>query len=914
MPVSFSGLAYISVPLLLARGESVSLVDDDNSIRSDVLAGASGNSGGVQITAKTLLINGDSYVSSDTFGAGSSGGVRITTSGAVKLDQENSEGGGVYSDVQSGAVGNTGGVYLDAGSVSLTNGAQIGSSTSGQGNAGGVKLNVTRDLQVNGESSQGSLSGVYSDVESGAVGKTGGVYLDAGSVSLTNGAQIRSSTFGQGNAGSVVLNVTKDLQVNGESSLGFVSGVFSDVGSGAVGKTGGVYLDAGSVSLTNGAQIRSSTFGQGNASDLKINVLGLIQLDGETRLGAGSLISSSANFGAVGNAGDIDLRAGSLELTNGGYILSAAGGNGRSNAGNITINVSGDVRLDGETSRGYGTSINSILTPGVIGKAGNIQLTASNLSLTNGAQIASGIFGEGSGGDIKINVSGAVRGDGENSLGFTSGIYGNVGINENTNVLIPGNPNGVGVGSGGSIELQAGSLSLTNGAAIGANVSGEGTAGKVSVAVKGDVHLDGSSRGLSHVGLQDSGIYSNVEPGGVGRAQGIELTADSLSVSHRAQITSSNLGSGGEAGFVKINTRQLSIRDRGQLTVQALGSQNAGDLEIKATNATLDNGIITAQTQSGSQGNIDLTIAHSLNLLNNSRISTATENGLGGRSQIFARSVNLANDSVITTSAGNGGTAGDIAITSNQLRLSDRSGITATTLLGNGGNIILNPLDFLLLRNHSNISTTAGQANAGGNGGNININAGFLVAVPGEDSDISANAYNGRGGNINITTNGIYGIQYRPKNTAFSDITASSQFGVNGTVNLFTPEINPTTGLNQLPFAIIDPADQIIAGCPADRDARFVVTGRGGIPEDPRQALLGQVLMQDFRSPAVESMGANNVPLPPSVSTPSYPHSPIVEAKGWVMDKQGNVILVANLPNVSRSSWSDEMTCPSLKR
>lgn len=147
-----------------------------------------------------------------------------------------------------------------------------------------------------------------------------------------------------------------------------------------------------------------------------------------------------------------------------------------------------------------------------------------------------------------------------------------------------------------------------------------------------------------------------------------------------------------------------------------------------------------------------------------------------------------------------------------------------------------------------------------------------------------------------------------------SDITASSQFGVNGTVNLFTPEINPTTGLNQLPFAIIDPADQIIAGCPADRDARFVVTGRGGIPEDPRLALLGQVLMQDFRSPAVESMGANNVPLPPSVSTPSYPHSPIVEAKGWVLDKQGNVILVANLPNVSRSSWSDEMTCPSLKR
>src|SRR3712207_8808007 len=41
---------------------------------------------------------------------------------------------------------------------------------------------------------------------------------------------------------------------------------------------------------------------------------------------------------------------------------------------------------------------------------------------------------------------------------------------------------------------------------------------------------------------------------------------------------------------------------------------------------------------------------------------------------------------------------------------------------------------------------------AGGDGGNININADFVVAVPKEDSDITANAFNGRGGNINITT------------------------------------------------------------------------------------------------------------------------------------------------------------------
>ena len=37
------------------------------------------------------------------------------------------------------------------------------------------------------------------------------------------------------------------------------------------------------------------------------------------------------------------------------------------------------------------------------------------------------------------------------------------------------------------------------------------------------------------------------------------------------------------------------------------------------------------------------------------------------------------------------------------------------------------------------------------------------------------------GGNINITTQGIFGLEFREELTPESDITASSKFGVNGT-------------------------------------------------------------------------------------------------------------------------------------
>jgi large exoprotein involved in heme utilization and adhesion len=107
-----------------------------------------------------------------------------------------------------------------------------------------------------------------------------------------------------------------------------------------------------------------------------------------------------------------------------------------------------------------------------------------------------------------------------------------------------------------------------------------------------------------------------------------------------------------------------------------------------------------------------------------------------------------------------------LQVQAGSVRLDSGGAITATTESGDGGNIRLRAQELLLLRGNSNISTTAGTAEAGGNGGNINIESGNLVAL--EDSDITANAYRGKGGNIQISTTGFF-------LSADSNITASSR-------------------------------------------------------------------------------------------------------------------------------------------
>jgi large exoprotein involved in heme utilization and adhesion len=219
----------------------------------------------------------------------------------------------------------------------------------------------------------------------------------------------------------------------------------------------------------------------------------------------------------------------------------------------------------------------------------------------------------------------------------------------------------------------------------------------------------------------------------------------------------------------------------------------------------------------------------------------------------------------------------------------DNNGLlSASTKLGEGGNINLQVRNTLVLRNDSLISAEAGGR---GNGGNIAIDTSAIVAL--ENSDIVANAFQGNGGNILITANSIFGTAFRPQLTPESDITASSQFGVNGIVQINNPDVDPGGSLAQLPEDVTDPSQQIATGCSALQESSFVVTGRGGLPPNPSEQLDSTRTWSDVRDLSAFRSSENVV----AESEPANPPV-IVEATGWMVNEAGNVELVATVPQV----------------
>lgn len=99
------------------------------------------------------------------------------------------------------------------------------------------------------------------------------------------------------------------------------------------------------------------------------------------------------------------------------------------------------------------------------------------------------------------------------------------------------------------------------------------------------------------------------------------------------------------------------------------------------------------------------------------------------------------------------------------------------------------------MRQGGNITTNAtGTAT----GGNVRLNTDPIALL--EDSSITANAVEGAGENIQIFTEAIF-----PSRD--SAITASSQLGVDGIVNINTPEADATSGLVKLPENVVDPSN-----------------------------------------------------------------------------------------------------------
>jgi large exoprotein involved in heme utilization and adhesion len=217
-----------------------------------------------------------------------------------------------------------------------------------------------------------------------------------------------------------------------------------------------------------------------------------------------------------------------------------------------------------------------------------------------------------------------------------------------------------------------------------------------------------------------------------------------------------------------------------------------------------------------------------------------------------------------------------------------------------------------LLRRGSNITTNATGENV--IGGNININTDFLVAF--ENSDIRANSANFRGGNVRVNAQGIFGTQFRNlASDKTSDITATGVSPeLSGTVEINTPDVDPSRGLVNLPTVPLDTeVSQVCQPRTAQNQSSFIITGRGGLPPNPRTDLLTPDAVQvDWVTlkPSTQNRSNSSVSTKRTTATPEK----IVEATGWVRNEKGEVVLTASAPTViPHSSWQKPAPCSAIQ-
>jgi large exoprotein involved in heme utilization and adhesion len=282
------------------------------------------------------------------------------------------------------------------------------------------------------------------------------------------------------------------------------------------------------------------------------------------------------------------------------------------------------------------------------------------------------------------------------------------------------------------------------------------------------------------------------------------------------------------------------------------------------------------------------------------------------------------------------GDAGNLEVTAHSIRLDNEGAIAATTTSGNGGDLTLEAREALLLRRDSRISTTAGTAQAGGDGGNMTIDAELIIAIPNENSDITANAFLGQGGRINLTTQGIFGLEIRtreqlqtllgtndstqldPRQLPSNDITAISQTNpqLSGEIALQSPEVDPSQGLAELPADVVDGARLVEQNlCAASRDSAFTITGRGGLPAPPNETLHTDAAWEDWRitSESEESAGTLSTASVRASEATKNSQQRIVEAQGWYTDTNGNIVLTAEPMAVTpHETWLVSANCQEL--
>ncbi|MBD1852942.1 filamentous hemagglutinin N-terminal domain-containing protein [Cyanobacteria bacterium FACHB-502] len=811
----------------------VGLAGTGAGIYQEVLAGATGNTGNIEVNTRSLSITSGGGIGTQIRlgGTGNAGNITIIAPEAIELTGTSPDGQ-FRSSLFSGSegAGNTGSLFITTGLLSLSEGSQLITLTANEGQGGDITINADTIELIGTSANEQFRTGIGSATNGS--GRAGNTRINTGHLSVQGGAILSTEAIGtlDGQAGHLTISADT-IELVGTSANGQLRSAISSEALGSS-NAGDLEITAGQFSIRGGAiASTSSSASNAQSGQLTVRVSNLLELAGITPNGqlpsalsteaqgaggiAGNLIIDAGQLvlrdGAIlvvnannqGTAGNITITAGSVQLNNRARINSGAGnlaGNfaalNPNNAGDIRITTGGDLTLE----NGSGIVTGAI---GGQGNSGNITIEAQNITLQNGSILGTANFGgQGRSGNISLSARDSVTFLNNSNVGTLS--FGTLSEADNSAV--------------GTISVTARRFDVQNSLFAASSLIGQGNSGNISVRVTDSIRFDGGGFTTTSQGSGSGGDISLETTDLVIRNGGSIITSSSDRVtSSQAFRLALFVFPPDQANFVSeliesVNAANLALpqSNSGNITIRA---SNAIEISGSSADGTSISRLFSGTEGSGNAGTISLS-TRQLTIREGALISTSTSgSGWGGNLSIQADTVELSgvmplstgqtNLSAFSTESFGTGKAGNLTIDANQLIVREGAIVsTATVNQGQGGNLTITARDSVTLLGASVVngqtlrSGLSAETSGTGNAGTLMLNTDRLVIQ--EGAIISAATFgSGQGGDITITADRINlnGVSSdRQFRSAISTETASNVSGGAGDIRISANRLNLRDG------------------------------------------------------------------------------------------------------------------------
>ncbi|MCP4346851.1 MAG: filamentous hemagglutinin N-terminal domain-containing protein [Desulfobacterales bacterium] len=587
---------------IFIRGEL--FVAEGSSIHSKTLGSMNGQV--IDIRANTVLLFNGANITSDTEGTGRG------TDIVIRAESVTGHASGVYTEsanyhMAGDDMGDSGDILIEAEDIAFEDNMRIQTKKYGGGNSGNITLKA-ETVSLN----------------SGTSVKGGNMNIEAENISFTGNASV--------SAGNIFLNAQDSVSFNNESHISGTGNIFLNAQDSVsfnkshIRSDGNLAVEAKNVSFADNAYIDSIN----SSGEIKIKAQDSVSFIGrksdELR---GSYISMKTH-GSREDAGSVVIEAENILFTDYAYI--DAGTEGTGSGGNITLKAQDSVRFVGGNIsttiflpgpivdiHGYsGLNVSSEYQGEDAGDAGTVLIEAGNILFEDGAFINADTSGTGKGGSVTLKARDSVEfAGGEGSFDFVQTIW-------NSRISVAGTYEKQGGGDAGTLEIEADNILFTRGAYINSETLGTGKGGDVELKADDSVSFTGEDRAGSGSRIEASTKYSGP---GAGDAGNVEIEAENISLADGAYINSSSYGTGtggkitgkaenfkmagtdskgnrtgiyagsentsllaGSGGTINISARNISMSDHASISVSAEGNGSAGNIELRASRISLDNG------------------------------------------------------------------------------------------------------------------------------------------------------------------------------------------------------------------------------------------------------------------------------------------------------------------------------------